>query len=245
MKIRKKESELIHMFRERQADGLIISTTQQNNDEILALREDNYPFVLIDRHLEGIDINSVTVDNYLGATQAVNHLVSHGAKKIGLLKISPSHLSTMRDRVSGFLDALGEKLLPNSPELIREIPFSNVKEGVYHALHNLLGPEVQADAIFAANNNLAVACLEYARDHQMTIPKDFVLLSFDDIRLFKFSYPSITAVSQPVAEIGREAIQILLNEILAKEPVSSKKQVILPTQLLIRGSSRVKTAEQP
>ncbi len=234
-----KESELIQMFRDRQADGLIISTTQQNNDEIMALREDNYPFVLIDRHLEGLDINSVTVDNHLGATQAVDHLAQNGAKKIGLLKISPTHLSTMRDRVSGFLDATKTHMLASSPDLIQEIPFNRVKEGVYEALEYLLGDEVKADAIFAANNNLAAACLEYARENGLNIPQDIALLSFDDVRMFKFSYPTITAVAQPLQEIGRQAIKLLLDEILTKEPVVTKKQIVLPTDLVIRESCRI------
>ena len=239
-----KESELIHMFRERQADGLIISTTQQNNAEILALREDNFPFVLIDRHLEGLDINSVTVDNHLGATQAVDHLAQNGAQKIGLLKISPSHLSTMRDRVAGFQQATVDNQLDSSTDLILEIPFNSVKEGVFEALDKLLAIPKKADAIFAANNNLAAACLEYAREKNLSIPEDFALLSFDDVRLFKFSSPTITAVAQPLSDIGKEAIKILLDEIMAKEAVISKKQVVLPTTLVVRESSRMVQPEQ-
>lgn len=231
-----KESDLITILKERQVDGLILSSTQVSNEEILRLKQEDYPFVLIDRYFPRVSTNAVTVDNYKGAFDAVEHLIKAGYQKIAELKISPSHLSTIRDRDLGYKAALKKHNIRFNKNLIREIPFDNLKESVFKELKSLLMPPTSVDAIFVLNNNLAIACLECIREMNLRIPQDIALLSFDDLDIFKICHPPITAVAQPVEEIGKKAVDILIKAINNKGKTPQYEHVVLPTSLVVRES---------
>lgn len=230
-----KESKLIQMLIDRQVDGLIISTTQKNNTDINQLRKDNFPFVLIDRNIPKIDTNYVIVDNFLGSKNVVNHLIKIGNKRIGHLTISPSHLSSLKDRTAGYKEALKENKIRVDTSLIREISFEKIKEDVRRELKELLSPPQSINSLFVANNNIAVACLECLKEMNIRIPQDVALVSFDDIDAFKLCYPPVTAVSQPIIEMGKEAVRILIDNIKSEEEIPVQ-QILLPTQLEIRRS---------
>ena len=230
-----KESELIQMLIDRQVDGLIISTTQKNNSDINLLKKNSFPFVLIDRNIPKIDTNYVIVDNKKGAKNVINHLIKLGNKKIGHLTISPSHLSSLKDRTAGYKEALKENGIRVDNSLIREISFENIKEDVHRELKELLSPPQSINSLFVANNNIAVACLESFKEMNIRIPQDVALVSFDDIDAFKLCYPPVTAVAQPIVQMGKEAVNIIINEIKSEGAVAPQ-QILLPTHLEIRRS---------
>ena len=236
---REKEVKLIDMLKERQVDGIIISTTQNNTEVFAQLKKEKYPFVLIDRKVPKLSANFVGVDNYTGAFQATDHLVKNGSKKIGLLKISPSHLSPIRERELGYRDALKKNGMRVNSKLIKTINFSDIRQTVRTVLRELIQPPYKIDALFSVNNNITVACMEYLNEINLRIPQDIAIVSFDDIDLFRFSYPTITAVDQPVEEIGEMAVKILLDEISGK--TQDKKQVELPVKLIERRSCGIFT----
>ena len=90
-------------------------------------------------------------------------------------------------------------------------------------------------SLFVANNNIAVACLVCFKEMNIRIPQDVALVSFDDIDAFKLSYPTITAVSQPVEEMGKQSVKMLIKSI-ESEGKTKAKEIILPTQLELRRS---------
>jgi len=232
-----KEVALINMLRDRNVDGLIISTTQKNSAVFSQMKKEKYPFVLIDRNMPKVSFNFVGCDNYQGACDATKHILDNGFKKIGLLKISPVHLSSIKEREMGYRAALKDRGLRMNGKYIRTIDFSDIRDSVRDALRELLQPPLAIDAVFSLNNNITVACMECFNEMNLRIPQDIALLSFDDIELYRFSYPTITAVAQPVAEIGEVAVNLLLDEIngISEE----KKQVILPVNLVQRRSSGI------
>ncbi len=230
-----KESELIQMLVDRQVDGLIISTTQKNNHDITQLKKNNFPFVLIDRDIPKLKTNYVGVENKLGAKNAVEHLIKLGNKKIGHLTISPSHLSSLKERTAGYKDALKENGIRVDTSLIREISFENIKEDVRRELKELLSPPQNINSLFVANNNIAVACLECFKEMNIRIPQDVALVSFDDIDAFKLCYPPVTAVVQPITQMGEEVVTLLIDNIENDEGFQSK-QISLPNRLEIRRS---------
>ena len=232
-----KEIQLINMLKERQVDGIIISTTQKQSDVFSRLKKEKYPFVLIDRNLPKLVTNFAGVDNYTGAFEATQHLLNIGYKKVALLKISPIHLSTIKEREMGYRYALKHNGIRVNNKLIRTIDFSNIRQEVRSVIDELIQLPINIDAIFSTNNNITVACLEYLNELSLHIPKDVALVSFDDIDLFRFSYPSITAVAQPIEEIGEIAVNILLDEINGKS--QDKKHIVLPVKLIERKSSGV------
>jgi LacI family transcriptional regulator len=230
-----KEAKMIRLLLDRGVDGLIISTSFKGRDEIHQLRDGNVPFVLIDRYIPGVKTNNVLVDNYHGAFDMTEHLLNLDLKRIALLTISPSHLSTMKQRVSGYKDALRKHGVPVNNNLIREIPHDSIYKSMEITLKELIIKK-NVQSIFFLNNNLTKAGLELINKFNLRIPQDISIASFDDIDMFRFSYPTITSVIQPKEEIGRYAFNVLLNRINNKGNSIEKQQMILPVKLVIRNS---------
>jgi LacI family transcriptional regulator len=231
-----KERTLIQMLRDRQVDGLIISTTLSNNADIKELQEENFPLVLIDRFVPGQPTPFVTSDNYGGSIEVVEHLIHQGLKRIGQLTISPSHLTSITERTRGYKAALQQNGIPFDPALVREIPYDNIREGIRKHVPELVGAPHNVEGLFVLNNNLAVATLECIQEMGLRIPEDVRVVSFDDIELFKFCQPTVTAVAQPIEAMGEAAVQVLLDKINHGSEAKSPDQVFLPTKLIIRRS---------
>jgi LacI family transcriptional regulator len=234
-----KEVELIDMLRERQVDGLIISTTQKEASAFTRLKREKFPFVLIDRSIPRLLSNFVGVDNFSGAFTATEHLIENGYQKIALLKISPSYLSTIKEREQGYREALKKNSLRINGKLIRSIDCFDIRNQVREALRELIQPPHSINALFSVNNNITIHCMEYLNEMNIRIPQDMAIVSFDDIDLFRLSYPTITAVAQPVKKIGEVAVNILLDEINEINP--EIKQVSLPVKLIERRSCGIFT----
>jgi LacI family transcriptional regulator len=235
-----KEISIIKMLQERQADGLIISTSQKSFSKIQNLLDDDIPFVLIDRYNNDFLANSITVDNLEGAYNAVMHLIKQGYRKIAAFAISPIHISTIRDRIDGYVIALKDAKVKYDSKLVREIPFNNVKNVVKSEIDSLINNKSNIDALFALNNTIALACLECFHEMKIRIPEDLAFVCFDDIELFKFNTPTITAVEQPIQKIGAETVKILLYEIKNGVKSTEKKTISMPTKLIIRESTSKK-----
>lgn len=230
-----KESDLINMLIDRHVDGLIISTTQKSNDDIVRLMENKFPFVLIDRHIDDLETNQVIVDNEKGARNAVQHLIDLGHKEIGHLTLTPTHLSTIRDRTVGYENALLDNGIEVNHDLIKSIPFGNLQVDVAVALDELRITHPNISALFVVNNLLALAAMQHFSDIGLSIPDQVSIISFDDIEVFKLCSPPITAVSQPIDEMGKTACKILLSEI-NKTSNGQIQKVCLSTKLNKRKS---------
>jgi LacI family transcriptional regulator len=230
-----KEKKIIRLMREKQFDGIIVSSSQKKSDDFKQLLREDYPFVLVDRRLKGIKANFVGIDNKESTHNAVQHLIKTGHKRIAAFAVSPAYVSSIKERICGYQSAIQEAGLPTSNKLLIEIPFDNVKQAVKKEISKLTkqgGPGI--DAIFAINNNIAVACLETFHDLNINIPKDLAFIAFDDIDAFKLTTPQVTAIDQPLDEICSHAVNILMQEI--KKPRKAKKEVILKPVLIERES---------
>jgi len=231
-----KEQELIQMLRDRLVDGLILSTTLENKEGIEELEKAEFPLVLIDRFIPNESTAFVTADNYAGSKEAVHHLIKKGHQRIGVLKISPSYLTSITERVRGYQDALQEANIPVADQHLLEIPYDNIQASIKEELPKLLTGENRVTALYALNNNLATAALKEIHSMGLKIPDDVALISFDDIDLFSIHSPGITAVSQPVSDMGTHAVELLLNKIESKKNADENDQVYLPTELIERDS---------
>ena len=231
-----KEQQLIQMLRDRLVDGIILSTTLENKEGIHEMEEAGFPLVLIDRFIPQESTPFVTADNYQGSKAAVHHLIRKGHSRIGVLKISPSHLTSITERVRGYQDALAEANIEREEELLLEIPYDDIKGTIARELPRLLSGDNPVSALYALNNNLATASLKVIQDLGLSIPQDIALLSFDDIDLFDLYSPTITAVSQPVSDMGARAVEMLINKIEKKKGANEDDQVYLPTTLVERQS---------
>ncbi len=233
-----RERELFRVLKdEQQVNGIIVSTTQDDFNFFNQLKKEGFPFVLIDRYIQKFQPAQVLVNNMEGSSHMVSFLLEKGYRKIGLLSISPTHLSSIRDRIKGYKNALLAHGINPDPQLMREIPFNNIFDGVRKELKHLVSEKVKADAVFLLNNNLALAFLEAAKQENLKIPNDIAMVSFDDIEAFKISDPPITSVSQPMEKIGELSVERLM-ELIANPLRKTLPTDILPTEMVVRASTR-------
>ncbi len=233
-----KERQLIGMLRERQVDGLLVSTTQKETRYFTQMKKERFPFVLIDRYLPKLKTNFVGVDNFAGAMKATEMLINHGFQNIALLKISPSYLSSVREREAGYREALKKNGIRYNGGLVKEVRYGSITEDTELSLKQLMDSDPPTDALFTINNSIAVACLESLSNMNLKIPDDIALLSFDDIELFRLIEPPVTAIAQPVEDIGERAVNILLDQI-ESDSVADYVQEVLPVELIRRASCHI------
>lgn len=236
----KKEIDLLNaLIHSQGVDGVILTTSLKAPNSLRAIMPNRFPLVLLDRKLSGIAGATVGIDNYEGSLQMTNHLIAGGAKKIGLLTISPGYISPIKDRVNGYRKALENAGLKFDPELVKEISFSQIEKDVFEAVHQLYGHK-EIEGLFVLNNQIARHCLQTFEKMDISIPKDILFASFDDNELFGLYKPGISAVKQPVEHLGAKAFEELA--LLIAEKDGDKKinydQIGLKPELIIRGSSK-------
>jgi LacI family transcriptional regulator len=235
----KKEIDLLNaLIHSQGVDGVILTSSLKSAAPLKAIMPANYPLVLLDRKLNGLPASCVALDNLKGSVEMTNHLIENGAKKIGLLTISPGYISPIKDRVSGYKKALEKAQIKYDAELIREISFENMEADVLEAV-NFLHVKKEIDALFVLNNQIAKNCLLAFEKLDIKIKADILFASFDDNDLFSLYKPSITAVMQPVVKLGEQTFEELLKLIAEKD--SEKKnihtEISLKPELIKRDSS--------
>lgn len=232
-----REEKLISLFAEQHMiDGLIIATTNTSGEYFKKERLRNFPIVFIDRYLPDIESNYVVANNYQGSFELTELLVQKGCKNILALNITPSHISSLTERVKGFKDALKKHDISFNDENLLEISFDNIQNDVKEKLIKRLKNGQKIDAIYTLNNHLATACLNVFNEIGFDAQKEGVYFSsFDDISLFDFVKPNIISVSQPLEKIGIEAANLALHLIDNKGTDSSAfKKIVLPTSIISR-----------
>lgn len=234
-----KEASLIRMLKDKQVDGLIISSTLVDNTEIMVMKNENFPFVLVDRYFPEIpDTNYVVIDNYKSSFKAVKYLIDMGHVNIAMLSISPSHLTSVKDRNKGYFDALKKGNINTDHYLHCQIPFENIEQSVEVSVERLLRYEQKVTAILTVNQNIALATLKSLKKFNVKIPDDISLITFDDLPIFEIITPSVTTISQPLDIISKNAVSVLMDEINHKEKRKSKDQIIVPSYFELRDSCK-------
>lgn len=232
-----REEKLISLFAEQQmVDGLIIATTSTTGEFFNRERLRNFPIVFVDRYLPDIKSNYVVANNYQGSFELTNLLIKKGCKNILALNITPSHISSLTERVNGYKDALKKFDVPFKKDNIIEISFNNIETEVRQKLTSILKKSIKIDAIYALNNNIATACLNVFNELGFDIAKENIhFASFDDIRLFDFVNTKVISVSQPLEQIGIEAANLTLKLIDSKEMEKNNfEKIVLPTAIISR-----------
>jgi len=230
-----KSWDLIQFLMNRQVDGFIIAPTEGSEKQIKHLKDNNIPFVLIDRRFPKIESNYVVIDNFKAAFTAVDRLIETGNKKIGMIAYS-SALHHMTERIRGYREALSNKSLERKNSWLHEIDYSGIEEGVKEAIDAMLDKNDRVDALFFATNTLAVYGLRYLNKLKHVVGRDIAIVSFDEGEAFDFYYCPLTYVKQPLLELGSNAVRILTNHI---SKVAKNEQVSLEAKLIVRESCKI------
>ena len=230
-----KSNELINLFNFRQVDGFVIVPSPGISGTIENLINDNIPVVLLDRFFEGLDCNSVVIDNEQASFDATLHLIHNQFKNIGFITTA-SDQSQMQGRLSGYLKAVNEN---NLNPILLQIPFNEIYKGKgKEYVKRFLDQHSNLDAVFFATNYLAQSGLEVFKENNPALISDLGIIAFDDNDMFKIYSPAITSVAQPLQEISTKLMEILL-PLLKKKEVAEviTHQIVLKTELIVRESS--------
>ena len=220
-------------FKNRQVDGLIL-IPPINSDKILTLLgSQNIPFVIMDRVFENLGANSVNINNHKAAYDATTRLINNGRKKVALINVN-NELITMSDRTNGYIDAIADNGMEANPNLLQQLKYSNVAEHVNEAVNKVIMNN--ADAIIFTTNKLGVQGVQAIGNKGKRIPEDIAVISFDDTSAYAVAKTSITAIKQPVAQMCKEAVRIIMKSIDKSESNIDTEQVILDVSFIIRES---------
>jgi LacI family transcriptional regulator len=232
-----KSQGLIDAFLNRQVDAFIIAPTQHTESQIKKLKN-KIPIVLIDRYFPSIETDSVRLDNFKAAYEAVEHLIKNGMKKIAMIAYD-INLQHITERKSGYKEALKNNGIKFRPEWLMEAVFENLTKDVEKGLKKLLKPKAKVDALFFATNTLAVAGLKVINQLGIKVPEDVAIVSFDESDAFDFFYSPLTYVSQSLSEIGKGAVKLATERINNNDKKCSS--IVVQPKLILRKSSGAET----
>ncbi|WP_261304939.1 GntR family transcriptional regulator [Paenibacillus andongensis] len=237
-KDREKEAiqELIH----KGAEGLIIFPidAETYNEEILALKIRNYPFVLIDRNLPGVETHVVSSDNFLGTQLAVSHLWDLGHRDIAIVTDSPLSTTTVEGRIAGYMEALKQKNALINPTFILTEFRIDYKKGVddQHPLYRYIRNKL-ATAYITLNAKLGLHIAAIAKRLELSVPDELSILTFDDPFSGEGETRAFTHVAQSEAEIGRQAAEVLIGLLDSDGESDGKYHKIILQPKLVVGQS--------
>jgi LacI family transcriptional regulator len=214
--------------------GAIIVTSELTRSDQRSLGRAQVPYVLIDpaAELPGPKVATVGATNWAGGLSAVRHLLGLGHRRIAVIG-GPVAMLCSRARISGYSAALASAGVEIDPALIRNGNFHHI--GGYQAARELFDLSEPPTAIFAGSDEQAFGVAEAARVTGRRIPDDLSVVGFDDLPMSRWFSPPLTTVRQPLAEMGRIAVEMLLKMIDGREPHG--RQVELATELVVRSST--------
>jgi LacI family transcriptional regulator len=221
-------------------DGMLLSLSREttNFDHIESIISKGVPIVLYDRFYANPNMSKVVVDDYVGAKEAVLHLIEQGCKRIAHLEGAPN-LIISKDRLRGYQDALSESNLEIRETYTIVCPNNSFEEG-QRASQKLLALPHPPDAIFASNDPMAMGAILAIKEKGLSIPDDVAVVGFSNYFFAQITDPSLTSVDQPGFEMGQEAARLLIRQIEAKdkdlEDLAPETKV-LKTKLIVRNSS--------
>jgi len=214
----------------RHLDGIIVVSNVVEEPLVELLDRHQFPAILVGRH-PIFDLSFVDVDNRLSARMVVNHLIDHGHTRIGMIGGSTNLIATL-DRRDGYHDALFAAGLSIDPALYVGGDFQEM--GGYIAMRRLLALPDRPTAIFSASDVMALGAMRAITEAGLSIPHDIALIGFDGIERGATSAPPLSTIAQPVAELGQQAVSMLLQRI--ETPAAPPMHRYLPTELRIRES---------
>jgi len=228
-----REDEYVRELSKKRVDGLIVASSASRRNHTLQLRLEDVPFVFMDREVEGIEADTVSVDNRLGMRLIAEHLTQLGHERVGMVS-GPLEKSSGHERYHGLRDALADLGLPLHDSLVR---FGDFRvSGGREAAEELLRLPEPPTALVVSNNQMTLGALLAVRELGLRVPDEVSVVSFDDMEWAPLANPPLTALAQPTYEMGATAARMLLDKI-EKKATGSPSKLFMEPELMVRGST--------
>lgn len=233
-----REASYLRVLREWRVDGILIASSSTAESTIAELRREKFPFVLLNSASRPSDDLAVMPDNRQGASAAIDHLIQLGHRRIGLIA-APQTTTTGQERLLAARATLRRHHLAHEDALV-SVADSFSEESGYRAARRLLLDDEPPTAIFGANDLIALGAIRLAREIGLAVPRDLSVIGFNDIAQSQLFDPPLTTVHVPQEEMGLLAASLLVNHLEGRR--IERRQVVLETQLVVRGSTAMPVA---
>ncbi|WP_040948878.1 LacI family DNA-binding transcriptional regulator [Gorillibacterium massiliense] len=223
----------LQVLREKQVDGIIFASQVIKDDYVTELAAMRVPVVLVNTLASKDSIPYVKVDDQQAAYQATTYLIQNGHREIAMIAGTLGDRLTGLPRLKGYRQALEDHGIPFSESRVAYGDFQ--LEGGRSAMEKLLSEAPPFTALFAASDEMAIGAMGVAFEGGIKIPRDLSIIGYDDLIVSRMIYPPLTTIHQPLALMGRSALEMLIALIGGKQEVSNR---IVQHRLVERGTVR-------
>ena len=231
-----REVRICQSFYENKVCGIIVSQAKDTKkyDHFERLMDAGVPLVFYDRICTGVNASRVVVDDYMGAFNAVTHLIETGCKRIAFYGSAPT-LEISKNRFNGYKDALLKHGLKYDESMTRICDNRADAEAV---TPELLQQETPPDGFFAVNDDTAIGILYTAKRMGFRVPDDISICGFTNGQRAVACDPMLTTVEQRGMKVGEEAADILIDQVEGILPRDKAERRVVRTRLVVRGTTR-------
>ncbi|MFW5891944.1 MAG: LacI family DNA-binding transcriptional regulator [Bacteroidota bacterium] len=231
-----KEEQLVNSLMHGKVDGLIASISTQTKTSVHFEQwvNKNLPLVFFDRVIDSMQVSKVVINDYYGGCLAMEHLIEAGAKKI-VHFAGPQHINVYRDRTRAYKDMLNKNNIPYDEKLVFENTIT--RETGYKAMNEIARWKKLPDALFSSGDYSALGAILCAKDHNISVPGDFIVTGFANEPWNSFFDPPLTSIDQHAFDIGRQAAKLLIEQIENHDITFLPRTILLNPELIIRKSS--------
>ena len=210
----KAEPDTVTSLIEKGIEGIILTPPLCNSDDVLqALLAASIPAALVTSGQPVTGFSAVSIDDRKAAREMTRHLLELGHRRIGFIAGHPSHRAS-EQRYLGFADAMDDAGLPVQAWQVAQ-SLCTYQSGL-EAAECLLSSGFNPTAIFACNEDMALAAIALSFRRGLNVPGDISIAGFDDTPMASMISPSLTAVRRPIAEMAREAVRLLVEQLGAE-----------------------------
>jgi LacI family transcriptional regulator len=221
-----------HVYRRwaegRKVDGLILNRMRLHDWRVQFLSQAGLPFVSLEHSLDKVDQAYIEVDGLTGFEMLMNHLIGKGYRRIAYIG-GPLDLKIQADRFAGYLEGLKAARISYNPRLVVE--GDTFQDGGYQAALQLFKHRPLPEAVTCVNDLTAIGALHAAHEYNLLVGRDLAVAGFDGIADGEHTNPPLTTINQPVYEIARNLVRMLItlifNQKIMEEHVNIKPELII------------------
>jgi DNA-binding LacI/PurR family transcriptional regulator len=214
--------------------GMILLGDAADDSTIRALRATEYPFILLERHVKTLRLNTVRTDSAAGASLVINHLDKLGYRNILIIADNRS-FSPDSSEIQDLVDAIEKKTVMNKPAII-ELDRQDGNEINSVQIEKFLRPPYRVDVIIAMTANIVYPVMKFLRAKKLRIPQDIAIISMEEGIGFDLMYSPVTTLRKPLANISVKVANIIWSEVRNSGKGKFRRQVNITPELVIRNS---------
>lgn len=234
-----KTRDMMKLLRQMNIEGYIVTPVAGMQEDIQLLQAQGKSVVMVDSYLDKVEAPHVLVDNFEGVVKGMTHLAEAGYNNIGFITADLA-LVQMAEREKAYKKGLQTRKLPFDKKAVLKVPYGISREELVQAIADYLEKHTDLDALFFATNYLGIAGLEAIGKQKVKVPKEMGMICFDDHEAFH-TYPGgITVIEQPIEEIARTSVELLMQQLGKKTAAAWEHHgnQKLPPKLVVRGSTK-------